>query len=268
MDLRHYATVLLRRWPLILAFAALAAGAAYAYASRAPLTYRATAHLSVTPSEIEFFTGEAVQRLLNNYSIRLRSKSFAAEFAPRLSPRATADEVAGKVRAVAAPQEFRISVEVDDADPVRAQQIANAAAYQWVEKIRAEVAAWPNPAKQAITLEVFEPAETPGSPFSPRPRRDAFGGALVGVIVGCVAAILLEALDDTVKTAAEAETLSGLVVLGRIPRRGRTGVLNGLFQRATGGARSRRTSDGARPGGPPGDERAGQAGRRGAVARV
>ena len=245
MDLRHYAGILLRRWPLILVFASLAAASAYAYASQAPQMYRSTAHLSVTPSTIDFFTGEAVQRLLNNYSIRLRSSAFAKEFAPRVSPSARPEEVAGKVRAVAAPNEFRISVEVDDADPQRAQQIANAAAYAFVEKIRAEAASRPNQDKQDIYLEVFEPAEAPGSPFSPRPRRDALGGAMVGAIIACVVAVLLEAIDDSVKTATEAEALLGLPVLGRIPRRGRTGVLHGITSRL---GRASRPKHGGRSG--------------------
>ena len=234
MELRQYARILVRRLPIILLLAAIGSSAAYAYAAGAPRLYRATAHLSVTPSTIDFFTGEAVQRLLNNYALRLRSNAFAAEFAPRISPAARGDDVAGKVRAVAAPQEFRISVEVDDPDPARAQQIANAAAYGFVEKIRGESAARSNQEKQDIYLEVYEPAGLPGTPSSPRPRRDALGGALIGAIIAGALALLLEALDDTVKSASEAQSLVGLQLLGSIPSSSRTGVLNGLIRRPTG----------------------------------
>jgi capsular polysaccharide biosynthesis protein len=224
MELRHYAHALLKRWPLIALFAVLAAGGAFAYSSQAPRVYRATAQLSVTPSIVDFFTGEAVQRLLNNYALRLRSHTFAAELAPRAG--ATADEVSGKVRAIAAPSDFRISIEVDDADPVRAQRIANAAAFGFVEKLRAETAAREKQDRQDVYVEVLEPAGLPAAPFSPRPRRDALGGALVGVLLAGALALLLEAWDDSVRDVAEAHSLLGLPILAAIPSTHRNGILD------------------------------------------
>ncbi|MGH2353635.1 MAG: Wzz/FepE/Etk N-terminal domain-containing protein, partial [Chloroflexota bacterium] len=50
LEFRTYAHILLRRWWLILTLAIVAAGVAYGYALRATPIYRATAHLSVTPS--------------------------------------------------------------------------------------------------------------------------------------------------------------------------------------------------------------------------
>lgn len=228
MELRHYARAFLRRWPVIALFAALAAGTAYSYSIQAPRLYRATAHLSVTPSIVDFFTGEAVQRLLNNYALRLRSKSFAAEIASSVGPGTRAENVAGKIRAVAATHEYRISIEVDDADPVRAQSIANAAAFGFVEKIRAETA---GREKQDVYLEVLEQAELPGAPFSPRPARDALGAAFVGALIAALLALLLESWDDTVRSPEEAASLLGYHVLGRIPPTTRPGVLNGFSRR-------------------------------------
>jgi capsular polysaccharide biosynthesis protein len=229
MELRTYIRALLRRWPLILVFALLSAGVSYGYASRAPRLYRATAQLSVTPSIVDFFTGEAVQRLLNNYALRLRSRAFAAEFAPRVGPGVGPDDVTGKVRAVAAPTEFRIGIEVDDVDPARAQQIANAAAFSFVERIRAETA---GREKQDIFVHVLEQAELPGAPFSPRPRRDALGAALAGVLLGAVLAILLETWDDTVRTGDEARSLYGRPVLASIPSTHPKGILHVFSRRA------------------------------------
>jgi capsular polysaccharide biosynthesis protein len=225
MELKTYGQTLLRHWLLILLFAVLAGAAAYSYSVRAPRVYRATAHLSVTPSVVDFFTGEAVQRLLNNYAVRLRSRTFAGHFASSLNPPATVDQLAGKIRAQAAPNEYRISIEVDDADPLRAQQIANAAAFGFVERIRSETT---GRERQDIFLEVLEPAEMPGAPVSPRPRRDAFGAALVGAIIGAVLAFLLDFWDDRIRTVNEAAAIFALPVLGAIPDPQKTGVLNGI----------------------------------------
>ena len=234
MELRHYAHALLRRWPLIVLFAVLAAASAFAYSWQAAPVYRATAQLSVTPSIVDFFTGEAVQRLLNNYALRLRTHTFAAEFAPRAG--ATVDEVAGKVRAVAAPSDFRISIEVDDADPARAQRIANAAAYGFVEKLRSETAVREKQDRQDVYVEVLEPAGLPAAPFSPRPRRDALGGALVGALLAGAIALVLEAWDDSVRDVDEAHRLLDLPVLAAIPTSHRNGLFNGFIRGITSSA--------------------------------
>ncbi|MGI8423113.1 MAG: YveK family protein [Chloroflexota bacterium] len=228
MELRHYVHALLHRWPLIALFAVLAAGSAFAYAAQAPRVYRATAQLSVTPSIVDFFTGEAVQRLLNNYALRLRTLAFASEFAPRAN--ALPEEVAGRVRAIAAPNEYRISIEVDDADPLRAQRIANAAAYGFVEKLRTETAAREKQDRQDVYVEVLEPAGLPGAPFSPRPRRDALGGALVGALLAGALALMLEAWDDSVRDVADASQILGFPILATIPSTHRNGILD-VFSR-------------------------------------
>ncbi|HEX2183926.1 MAG TPA: Wzz/FepE/Etk N-terminal domain-containing protein [Chloroflexota bacterium] len=233
MEFQTYARILLRRWWLILGLAAVAAAVAYGYAVRATPMYRATAQLSVTPSVIDYFTGEAVQRLLNNYSWRLRSPSFAAQVGAKLNP---PDEgLAGKIKAVASPSEYRIAIEVDDARPARAQAIANAAATTFAELIRTENA---GRERRDIEVQVLELAAEPGAPFQPRPRRDAFGAAILGALIGAGLAFLLEYLDDTFKSADEAGTSLQLPVLGTIPRTQRTrkGVLaHGLRPRRPSG---------------------------------
>ncbi|MDQ3702783.1 MAG: hypothetical protein M3442_17935 [Chloroflexota bacterium] len=185
--------MLLHRWWLPVGFAVLAAGAAYFFSAQATPTYRATAHLSVTPSIVDFFTGEAVQRLLNNYSLQLKSRSFAALAAQQLGTPGGAEQVLGKIKAVAAPAEYRISVEVDDPDPARAQAIANAAATAFVEKQRAENA---GREKRDIEVQVLDLAERPGAPVSPRPRRSAAGAGILGAGVGVATALLLEYLNQ------------------------------------------------------------------------
>jgi capsular polysaccharide biosynthesis protein len=222
VEFRAYARTLLRFWALILALAALAALAAFGYSLRAPRIYRATAQLSVTPSVIEFFTGEAVQRLLSNYSLRLRSRLFAAQLADSARPALKPEQVAGKIRAVAAPSDYRIDIEVDDADPAVAQQVANAAATAFVGQIRDENA---GKDRHDIAIDILEYADQPASPVSPRPKRDALGAGILGGLIGVGLAFLLEYWDDSVKSAEEASTLLGLPVLGAIPGTdGRRGV--------------------------------------------
>jgi uncharacterized protein involved in exopolysaccharide biosynthesis len=192
VELRAYARTLLRRWWLPVVFALLAGGVAYAVSAQARPTYRATAQLSVLPSIVDFFTGEAVQRLLNNYSLQLRSRTFADLVAAQLGTPGDGDRIMGSIKAVAAPAEYRIAIEVDDADPLRARDVANAAARAFVEKVRAENA---GREKRDIEVQVLDLAQTPGAPVSPRPLRTAAGAGVLGAAVGVGLAFLLEYVD-------------------------------------------------------------------------
>lgn len=227
MEFLAYARVLRRRWPLIVLLAVVAGVSAFGYASRAPRVYRATAQLSVTPSIVEYWTGQAVERLLNNYALQLKTRDFARTIAAQLTPPESPDGVAGKVRAVAAPADFRISIEVDDADPDRAQRIANGAAISFARKIQSEIA---GKERHDLQVEVMESAELPDAPFSPRPRRDALGAAILGAILGVAVAFLLEFWDDTVKSVEEATAILGVPVLGAIPDPNKTGVFHDLIR--------------------------------------
>jgi capsular polysaccharide biosynthesis protein len=236
VEFRAYARILLRRWWLLIALAAIAGVTAYSYAVRSASVYRAVAHLSVTPTSIDFYKGEAVQRLLNNYSLQMRTRDFAARVAARLPAPEPSGSLEGKIRAVAAPSEYRIGIEVDDAEPVRAQVIANTAAEAFLEKLNREAS---ETVRLDVQVQVLERAETPSAPIRPRPMRDALGAALLGGLLGAGLAFLLEYWDDKVKTSDEAKRLLDLPVLGTIPRIRKDEVRYGLSRLRGDGATER-----------------------------
>jgi uncharacterized protein involved in exopolysaccharide biosynthesis len=64
---------------------------------------------------------------------------------------------------------------------------------------------------------IVDPAEVPGSALPKRlPFTAAFAG-LVGLVVGCAIALLIEGLDDRVSSANETESVYGVPVLSSIP---------------------------------------------------
>jgi len=212
MDLAAHARIVLDRWRTIVALVVIAGTVAYGTSLQSPVTYRATASLSVTPSIVEYWTGQAVERLLNNYALQIRSRPFAATVARDAGLPAGA--VDGRLRAVAAPSEFRVSIEIDDASAAEAARLANLAGAAFVAKIRGEIA---GKERQDIRLEILEPATDPDGPISPRPGRAAAGGALAGAIIGAAFATLATVWEGRVHTPSEASRTWGAPVIGSIP---------------------------------------------------
>jgi non-specific protein-tyrosine kinase len=67
-------------------------------------------------------------------------------------------------------------------------------------------------------LTIIEPAQTPGTPVSPNVRTNVLLAAAVGFVLAAGAALLLEYIDDTVKSTEDVSTSLGLTVLGGINR--------------------------------------------------
>ena len=79
-------------------------------------------------------------------------------------------------------------------------------------------------------VQVVDVAKIPGSPAQNRARRTMLFGAVLGLVLGLTAALFIEQLDDTVRSAKDVEQVLGAPVLGVIP----------LADRRRDGARSRR----------------------------
>ncbi len=217
MEFRRYIGIIIRSWPLMLLCGLVGLAGAYTYSIRTPRTYQATAALSVTPSVIEYWTGQAVERLLNHYTLRLKSGAFLERVTQdlvRQQHTLAAGEVAGKVQAIASGGEFRITIQVHDADAQRAQAIANTVAERFVYEMEFENYARE---KRDIEVRLLDRAGVPAAPFSPRPRRAAAAGLILGAMVGLLAAVLLEYWRDTVQGAEEVRELLGLTVIGVLP---------------------------------------------------
>ncbi len=64
---------------------------------------------------------------------------------------------------------------------------------------------------------VIKSAETPESPVEPNPVRSAFLAGLIGLLIGLGAALLLDYLDDKVRTEEDLQRLTDRPVLATVP---------------------------------------------------
>jgi succinoglycan biosynthesis transport protein ExoP len=70
----------------------------------------------------------------------------------------------------------------------------------------------------ASNVAVIAPAEFPVKPYSPRPLLYMSLASILGLIAGIGVALLMEHMDDSIKTASEMERVCQIPLLGMVPR--------------------------------------------------
>ena len=73
-------------------------------------------------------------------------------------------------------------------------------------------------AANTSSISIVEPAITPIGKYRPRPKINILLGLLSGLILGLAFAFLRESLDQSIKSTEDLERITGLPVLGMIPR--------------------------------------------------
>ncbi len=72
---------------------------------------------------------------------------------------------------------------------------------------------------RANALTVFEAADLPESPTSPKRPLNAALGLMGGLLAGIILAFVLEAMDDTLRSVEDVQELTALPLLGQVPDR-------------------------------------------------
>ena len=94
-------------------------------------------------------------------------------------------------------------------------------------------------------ISIVDRGEVPGGPYSPNLLFNMLAGLALGLIGGIGAAIILEFVNDTIKTRDDVRSKLGLACLGAIPKRTGPGIIRrgsegsdvGGFRSLFGGAR-------------------------------
>lgn len=148
-------------------------------------------------------------KMINDYKLLITGRNVTAEVIDRLGLDCDNNELARKIT-VTSPQDTQfVQIDVTDADPRMAAQIANAvqevASLQIKELMDVD----------AVNL-VYE-AEIPEKPSGPNTMMNTVLAAGAGLIVTLAALVLAFVLDDTIRTEEDVERYLGLGVMGVIP---------------------------------------------------
>jgi succinoglycan biosynthesis transport protein ExoP len=250
--------ILRRHWLLVLQAIVLTTVIAVVLSASKPKQYTATSSVLLgTASESVLTTNTGYvdpnrQAATNENLLRL---DVVAQGASRLlGGRLGAAEIAGSVAIVSEPEADLIDIQATTGQPRTSAAVANAYARAFINfrqnSTRRQLENAINLAKDSLATmttsqragkegdalrtrinqletakslqtggaELVQPAATPASPSSPKPKRDGVLGALLGAILGFALAALRERWDRRLRTVDELEDSSPWPVLARIPR--------------------------------------------------
>lgn len=225
MTFSEYAAILQRRWRVWLSFLVIGVLAAVAYNATATVRYTATATAFVNVSD--GIRGQQSQNFQNSQFAVQRVKSYTTLVdSPRvlepviddLDLDLTVRELAKKTSMTSPPDTVIMEVSVVDEDAEQAAELANAVTTSLggvIEEIESNGTVSRNGQPQTnVRVSVTAPATPPLSPSSPRTLINLVLGALVGLSLGMVAAVVRNHYDRRLKGADDVREVTGISPLG------------------------------------------------------
>jgi succinoglycan biosynthesis transport protein ExoP len=177
----------------------------------------------------------------------------AARTSKALGGKVSPGEISGEIAVAPAGQSDVVSITATDPDPAFAAKLSNEFAQQFIafrrdadrskissaqELVQAQLKRLSSSeqngpqgaalrrgneqlqilaALQTGNAELVQPATIPDSPSSPKTRRNVVVAALLGLLMGCGIALLLERLDRRLKDPKQVSDVYGRPVIGAVP---------------------------------------------------
>ncbi len=216
-DATRYIAMFGRWWWLLLAGSAIAGAAAFFVTRTIEPTYRASATLLInqveTPGSIVYSDVLTSERLTQTYRELITKRPILESVVDHTTETGlTVGELSSKLDTRAVKDTQLVTVSVSDQSPERAARLANDVAQTFVQTERSDAITRPG------TTRVVEPASVPVSPVSPNLKMNVALAVLLGLVLAGGLALLIEHLDDTVKSVEDVNFASGLRTIGEVGR--------------------------------------------------
>jgi capsular polysaccharide biosynthesis protein len=214
LDLREILGVLRRRALAIVLVAAVCVGAAVGFSYLQTPMYQSSIKILVGQDRgVTESPGEArgLQQVTQTMTELVQSRNVAEAVISELDLPTAPEAFLENMSVQQASETQVIEVSYTSPDPQQAQRVANTIGEVFSDQV-SEV----SPDANAITATVWERAVTPESPVSPNPLRNGVLALALGLMLGVGLAFLLEYFDDSWRSPAEAEGISGAPTFGVI----------------------------------------------------
>jgi capsular polysaccharide biosynthesis protein len=215
MQLTDYAIVLRRRWWVILLVAAAAAIGAYIFSKVQTPLYRSEASYLVVPNRADNGLSIVLQNNMDSYKVMALAPIQLEQISQQLKLDRNADWMLEHVRIQAQTDTRLMIVQADyPQDPAMAPRLADAVGNNMVALVSSLNQSIEG--TDRINMRVNQPAR-PATLYRPQTRINVLAGGVLGLVLGLLLAFALEALDNSLKSAADIERYVGLTTLGAIP---------------------------------------------------
>jgi capsular polysaccharide biosynthesis protein/Mrp family chromosome partitioning ATPase len=219
-DLSDYLAIFSRRWLLIALIAVLTIGAAAGFTFTQPRVYRSSMKIVVGQGQGIFLTevGNVAEQFTQTMGDLLQSYVVANQVIRDLSLTIPPARLLKNLHVVTKPNTAVLEVSYDDTSRVRGLRILTDIGQVFTQQVGQRLAAGPgaNP-NTAVSAKIFEPAHELPEPVQPKPIRNLGVAAVLGLLLGSVAALIREQLDDTIRSLQHAEQAFGQTATATLP---------------------------------------------------
>jgi capsular exopolysaccharide synthesis family protein len=222
VDLRNFIRLLRDQWKLILAVAAVAAGASALLTVRTTPLYASdvTFYVSAQTNNsdpISAYQGDLLsQQEVQSFAELLRGPMLVQSVVTDLGLNAAPGAIAAEISTRPVPQTVLLTATVTDPSAKRAWLIASSIGTQFTKMV-ANLEQPPGGGTPPVSVTVVADPQMPAKPVSPDPFRNVAIGLGLGLLAG-IALAAVRSLDSTIKSADVLGALTGgKPVLGAIP---------------------------------------------------
>lgn len=149
------------------------------------------------------------EKLAVTYGEIIKSKSVLDEVADTLGLKGGYEEIADNINVSSVNQTQIIEASVQDTNPRRAADIANAIPKAFTKEVKRIT--------KANSVKVIDKAIVPKIPIKPNKVMNVAITAVLGIMMSLFVIFLLEYLDNKIKTPQDIEKHLGLPLLGVVP---------------------------------------------------
>ncbi|WP_374157617.1 polysaccharide biosynthesis tyrosine autokinase [Mycobacterium sp. G7A2] len=221
MNLQDFIRLIRSRWITVLFSAVACLLGAVIYSLVTTPMYEASTRLFVSTTSsaslAETYQGNRFsQERVISYTELLMGRTLAQNTIDKLGLDYSAEELRSNISATAKIDTVLINVAVLDESPVRARDIANTLADEFVIMVR-ELETPEDGSSPDSRVVVEQRAIIPDEPVVPKTSRNIGLGLVFGLVLGLGAAVVRDLLDNTVKNREALEEITGSGVVGSIP---------------------------------------------------
>ncbi|MGL6107373.1 YveK family protein [Romboutsia sp.] len=217
IDLKEYIAIIRKKSPIIaiITVVAIAVSAAISFFLLSPVYQSKTTLIVSTnqPTEQQqVVTGDQLnvtQKLAITYGEIIKSRTVLEPVIEQLNLDLTYEEIANKITVSPVKDTQIISISVEDTNPKKAQDIANA--------IPGIFTAEAKRITNANSVEVIDAAVEPVNPIKPNKVMNVAIAAVLGAMIGLFVVFVIEYMDKKIKTPQDIEKHLGLPLLGVVP---------------------------------------------------